>query len=299
MKLPMRSLVQYLLCSTLNGFGQIFLQRHQGCGLLIALAIGFNDHRLLYGALIGVITANAMARCHGYLRADIESGLYGYNAALLGLMITWLLGFTPSAILLTAALSALSSSLQHLLLGHMRERQGLAGYTLPFVLIGWTVLALCTHADSANVRPLTEHSLNQWSALEGILRGMAQVILLSDPLAGLCVFAGLLVSDRRGACWALCGSAVGIYAALLISAAEADALEGLASYNPALAALALSQVHRSSLAPTLGIVLSIIGGQVFGRFGIPPLTMPFILACWAVTLTMRHSQRQPHLQPAG
>jgi urea transporter len=126
---------------------------------------------------------------------------------------------------------------------------------------------------------------------------MEQALFLPGPVAGLCLFGALLLADRRAALWALCGSAVGIYVALLTGACEDQALAGLAGYNPALAALALSQLHLSALAPALGIVLAISGGLAFEQLGLPPLTMPFILACWAVTsghrLYRSESGRQP------
>ncbi|WP_029404844.1 urea transporter, partial [Stutzerimonas stutzeri] len=96
----------------------------------------------------------------------------------------------------------------------------------------------------------------------------------------------------------LCGSAVGIYVALLAGTPEPAALAGLAGYNPALAALALSQVHRSALAPALGIGLAIIFRLFFDHLSLPPLTMPFILACWAVTLGKRRYQRRGESLPA-
>ncbi len=282
--------------SILNSFSQIFLQTHQGCGLLILVAIGFNDLWLLCAALIGVLAGTVAAWCCGYPREDVATGLYGYNAALLGLLINSLLGFSPLSILLTAALCALSSPLQHRLLERRRERDGLPGFTLPFVLFGW--LMLCAPMEGSAVSVLTERNLDGWHALEGVLRGVAQVVLLSDPVTGLCLFIALLIADRRAALWTLCGSAVGVYIALLTGTAQPQALAGMASYNPALAALALSQVHRSPVLPALGIALAVIGWIALDRLGIPPLTMPFILACWAVALCTAFYQRHPALQPA-
>jgi urea transporter len=87
-----------------------------------------------------------------------------------------------------------------------------------------------------------------------------------------------------------------VYCALLTGATEPQALAGLAGYNPALAALALSQVHRSALAPALGIALAIIYKLAFDQLDIPALTMPFILACWTVALGTRLLQRQLETQ---
>lgn len=124
------------------------------------------------------------------------------------------------------------------------------------------------------------------------------MLFLPDPVAGLCLFGALLLTDRRAALWSLCGSAVGIYVVLLTGGCERPALAGLAGHNPALAALALSQVHLSAQAPALGIVLAISGRLAFEQPGLPPLTMPFILACWAVTSGHHLYRSESGLQPS-
>lgn len=282
----------------LNGISQIFLQRHLGCGLLILFAVGLHDRALLAGALLGLLSGTFTAWRLGYPRDDIETGLYGYNAALLGLLVTLMLGLAPLTCLLVIVAGALSSPLQHHLLRRMRERRGLPGFTLSFVLLGWLAMGVLGVLEGVVEARMSEHQLDGWGALGGMMRGVGQVLFLADPLAGLCLFAALLLADRRAAVWTLCGSAVGIYMALLSGASESTALAGLAGYNPALAALALSQIHRSALAPALGIALAIIGRLAFEQIGIPPLTMPFILACWAVTLGKRQYQRRGELQPS-
>jgi urea transporter len=283
----MRPFVSSLLRSSLTGISQIFLQSHRGCGLLILVAIGLQDRILLAGALLGLLSGTFTAWLRGYSRADIETGLYGYNAALLGLLVALTLGLSPLALLLIVLTAALSTLLQYRLLKRMRERGSLPGFTLAFVLFGWLALALCGVLDAVVEARLPEPDLNDWGTLGGVMSGVGQVLFMEDPIAGLCVLIALLLADRHAALWTLCGSTVGLYVALLTGAPESSALAGLAGYNPALAALALSQVHRSALAPALGIALAIIGKLMFDRLGIPPLTMPFILACWAVALVTR------------
>ncbi|MGE6531648.1 urea transporter [Pseudomonas sp. NPDC077382] len=287
-----------LLRSQLNGISQVFLQRHLGCGLLVLVAIGLHDTALLAGTLLGLLSGTFTAWCLGYPRDDIETGLYGYNASLLGLLITLMLGLVPLACLLMILSGALSTPMQHHLLRRMRERRSLPGFTLPFVLLGWLAMGGCGVLEGVVEARVPEHQLDGWGALGGIMKGLGQVLFLPDPLAGLCLLTALLLADRNAAVWTLCGSAAGIYTALLAGASEPSALAGLAGYNPALAALALSQVHRSVLAPALGIGLAVLFRLFFDQLGLPPLTMPFILACWTVMLATREYQRRGALQPS-
>lgn len=274
----------FWLRSALNGTSQVFLQAHPGSGLLILIAVGLHEPRLLVGALLGLLGGSATARCSGYARRDIELGLYGYNALLLGMLIVLTLGLSPLAMGLALIGGVATAPLQQLLLRQMREHGGLPGFTLPFILLGWVTLALASTPEplSSLREPATLH-LDGPGALSGLLSGVGQVMFMADPRAGLCLFGALLLADRRAALWMLCGSAVGIYAALMGGASDSQALGGIAGFNPALAALALSLVHRSDVFPALGIALALIAWQAFERYGLTPLTMPFILACWTVT----------------
>ena len=282
--------LRYSAQAALNGVSQIFLQANPICGLLIMATIALYAPALLVGALLGLLSGTVTAWRLGYARQDIEAGLYGYNATLLGLLITLVLGTGASALLLVVLSGALSSLLQRYLLRLMREHGGPAVFTLSFVLLGWLALALAGVLDTVADARLPDPAVDGWGALGAMASGMGQVMFLGAPEAGLGLLAAILVADRRAGLWALCGSGVGVYCSLLMGLSTPQALAGLDGYNPALAALALSQVHRSALAPALGIVLAITCRLAFDRLGLAPLTMPFILACWAVALGTRLAQ---------
>ncbi|MTZ12219.1 urea transporter [Pseudomonas sp. JL972] len=278
--------------AVLNGFSQIFLQAHPLCGLLIALAIALHTPALLAGALTGALAGTFGAAALRRSRADIDCGLYGYNSALLGVLIVLQLGLSAFSLGLIACAALLIDPLQTRLLAGLRERRWLPGFTLPFVLFGWLVLTLlpAPAGTLASVAPIDAQALAFAIAI-GI--GIGQVIFLDNPLAGLLVLVAVWLADRRAARWLLAGSAAGLGIGLLLGAAHGPILAGLAGYNPALAALAVSQVQRSAWAPLLAIVAAVLARLAFDRLGLPPLTMPFILACWLVALAARRVRRQP------
>ncbi len=287
----------FLLRATLHGASQILLQRHAGCGLLVLVALGLQAPALLAGALLGLLGGTLMAVARGYAAAEIEAGVYGYNAALLGLLLVLVVGDTPLAWLLAALAGTLCAPLQRQLL-HRLHRQGQPALTLVFVLLGWLALGLIGLLDGVLDARLPETAPTDWDALDGIWRGVGHMVFLSAPGAAACLFAGLLWANRSAALWALCGSAAGIYLALLVDADAPHALAGLAGYNPALAALALSQASRSALAPAAGILVAIVARLGFDQLVLTPLTMPFILACWTVTLALQGRRPRPGWEPA-
>ncbi|MBS7691463.1 urea transporter [Pseudomonas lalucatii] len=281
------------LRALLNGFSQIFLQSHPGCGLLVLLALAIGAPGLLGGALLGGLSGMLVARWRDYPRGDIEIGLYGYSGILLGLLASLKFAWSPLLALLVALGAGLSSLLLAPWMSAMRSRGWLPAFTLPFVLLGWGLLALATPLQL----PLQGEAASALGMADGLgillalLRGLGQVIFLDQPLAGLCLWLGLLLADRRAALWALLGSAGGLALALSLGWPQADALHGLCGYNAALAAIALNQVQRRAWVLVLGIVLASLLQQGLSALGLAALTLPFILACWLVQLSAQSWQR--------
>ncbi|HSX87694.1 MAG TPA: urea transporter [Pseudomonas sp.] len=273
------------LRALLNGFSQIFLLSHRGCGALVLLAIALGAPELLGGALLGGLSSQLTAQRRGYAQDDIETGLYGYNGILLGLLISLKFAEPILAPLLIIVSAAFSSLLLAPWMRCMRERQWLPAFTLPFIALGWVLLALPLQLQSGTeVEP---PPLDGLSVVSAIARGLGQVVFLDQPLAGLCLLLGLLLADKLAACWALLGSACGLGLALHLGWPQHGALAGLHGYNAALAAVAVSQVNRGPWLPLLGIALATLLQPGFAALGLPALTMPFILACWLIGASQR------------
>ncbi|CAD5110570.1 urea transporter [Zestomonas carbonaria] len=277
----------------LNGCSQIFLQRHPLCGALVLLAIVLSAPHLLGGALLGGLAGLLVARRRGYAGQDIDAGLYGYNGTLLGLLLAGQFEWSPLLPLLAIVAGGLSSLLLHRLLRHARQHAGLPAYTLPFVLLGWVLLALAAPLGlEAGAPGMTALRPDALGLAEAVLRGVGQVLFLDSPLAGACLLLGLLLADWRAAAWAAFASLAGLVVALFQGWPHATALLGLYGYNAVLAALALSQSHRRPWAPLTGILLTLLLQPCFTALALPPLTAPFILSCWLVLASSR-STRQP------
>jgi len=259
----------------LNGFSQIFLQHHPWCGLLCLLAILIGAPALLGGALLGGVAGLLTAQRRGYPKAERQAGIYSYNGVLLGLLISQ--HFAWSALLppLILACGGLSAILTRQWLKHASRPHDLPAYTAPFVGLGWLLLGSVPHSALALGEPDT------LAVLGAPFTGLAQIMLLDQPLAGVLIALGLWLANRRAAVWAVIGASSGVLIGWLLDDTSA-ALLGLHSYNPALAALALSQARRQPWLPLLGILLAILLTPGFAAVHLPALTAPFILACWLV-----------------
>ena len=265
------------------GFSQIFLQRHPLCGVLCLLAILISAPTLLGGALLGGIAGLLTAQRRDYPKAERQAGLYSYNGILLGLLLSHQLEWSALLPLLIIASAGLSTMLVRQWLKRASHGQNLLAYTAPFVGIGWVLL----HLNNTPIAALNhDQAINSLTLAQGLFTGVAQVMLLQHPLAGLLIVIGLWLSSWRAALWAIAGSLAGLLFGLY-QQDTAGALNGLTGYNPVLAALALSQQPRRPWLPAVGIVVTLLLTPGFAALGLAPLTAPFILSCWLVHASVR------------
>ncbi|MFJ2694221.1 urea transporter [Pseudomonas sp. NPDC087336] len=260
----------------LNGFSQIFLQRHPLFGLLCLLAILFTAPALLGGALLGGVAGLLTAQRRGYAKADRQAGLYSYNGVLLGLLVSLYFPWSAMLPLLILAAGGLSAMLTQQWLKRARVSQYLPACTAPFVGLSWMLLCFATPSTQAHLIEVS--TLNMLAAP---LKGLGQVMFLGHPLAGAMIAAGLLIADRRAFCWALLASVAGMGWSLLHHDFY-TALLGLGGYNAVLAALAFSAQRQQRWLPLAGITSALLLTPVFAAIGLPTLTAPFILACWLI-----------------
>ncbi|MHA7115433.1 urea transporter [Pseudomonas promysalinigenes] len=254
----------------LNGFSQVLLLRHPLCGLCCLLAILLTAPDLVGGALLGALAGLLTAQRRGYDRADRQAGLYCYNGVLIGILISAVLPWSAMVPPLIIAAGGLSSIITH----QWRKRGGklLIAYTAPFVLLGWVTLLFASPAANGLVEA---------DPLHGLARGVGQIFLLDQPLAGLLVIVGAFLANPHAAMWALVGSAIGGAVGLLIGHAQAAWL-GLYGFNAALAALAFSRQGERSWVTLLSIGIALLTQGLLSLLPIAVLTSPFVIACWLV-----------------
>ncbi|WP_448163712.1 urea transporter, partial [Bacillus mobilis] len=80
-----------------------------------------------------------------------------------------------------------------------RKRGGklLTAYTAPFVLLGWGTLLF--------VQTVTVPAVVEADLASALARGVGQIFLLDQPLAGLLIIVGLLIANPYACFWAVIG----------------------------------------------------------------------------------------------
>jgi len=253
------------------------LQENALTGALFLLGILANSWLMFAGALLGVAVGTISAMLLKYPEKEIKSGLYGFNAALVGIAMFFFLVPGPESALLAVAGSILSTIIMNFML-----RRKLPAYTFPFVLSAWVALALASATGfiAFQAQPAPTAQLDIISALS---MGFSQVMFQANILTGLLFLAGILANSRPSALYALLGSIAGAAVALLISFPLGLISIGIYGYNGVLCGIAFSgnKKHAPVLA-LAAIVLSVLLVAAFSAISVPALTAPFVFSTWIV-----------------
>lgn len=278
-----------------RGIGQVFFQENALTGALFALGIALSlpgqAGGLLLGAVIGVATAAGLK----FDKGELAAGIYGFNAALVG--IATLFFFEPGAA--SIALLVVGSVVATVLTRLMRAYIPFPTYTTPFIVTTWGVFFLGKALGAVPVTSTTPLLANPALpfTVEATAHGIGQVMFQGSLWTGVLFLVGIAINDRRHAGLVLAGAVVGMLVAWHHTTETTRALDperlidrslfdnialGLYGYNATLAAVALHLWRRSLIAPLLGMMLSVPLTELVPLLGIPALTAPFVLATWAV-----------------
>ena len=282
-----------LIKTTLVGIGQIFLQDNGWSGLLITIGMFFSHWTLgvtcFLGALIGTLTAKALKAKD----ADIEFGLYGFNASLayMCVMFTFatndahatLNGANPILWVLGAVAAVIATVIMHVFV-----TKGWTAFTFPFVVTCWV---LCWAFAKYNVLGLeqTTPALPDYTgtvnAITTPFYGWAEVNFGANFLTGVFIFLGLAISSPSVAMWGTAAATLGGLFAHYVLGVDANTLaNGIYSFSPILVACAFvtkSGVSRADFVYiVVGILLAVLIHHGVNSIGLATYTIGFIVATW-------------------
>lgn len=293
----------------LRGISQVMLQNNPLTGALFLAAIVWASYaadawRLAIAAILAVIVATLTALWLRVSSDELESGLFGYNATLVGLTLGTFLAPGP-LLWLYVVFGAMVSVIATLATFNMLKPTGLPALTFPFVLVAWLML-LATYgfaglsgASLPAGAVVGAHQAYQSAPLDvlgfisGVFLSISQVFLKADGVAALLLMAGLLVSSRAAAAFAVGGAVLAVATAHVLGA-ESDLITGgLLGFSPVLTAITLGTVFyrpspRVAVYAAVGTAFTVITQAAMNvaltPFAVPALTAPFVLVSWIFLL---------------
>jgi urea transporter len=308
---------------TLRGAGQVMFQDNPLTGLLFIVGIAWGAAaagmpQVAIGAVLGLVVATGAATLLRVDQGAFRSGLYGFNGILVGAALPTFL--TVDALLwVYIAMGAAVSTVAMLAIANVMKTWGVPALTFPFVLTTWLLLlggyafanigiasmgppaipgAVGPQADLGNVQVIAET----------MLKGIAQVFLINDAITGIIFIVALAVSSVWAAVFAVIGTALAYATAVALGASGADIDAGLFGFSAVLTSIALGSVFhtpglRVVVYTLLGVMFTVIVqgalDVVVTPFGIPTLTMPFVIVTWLFLLPQEDLTPTPHLPIAG
>lgn len=266
-----------------RGVGQVMFQNNALSGLLMWIGIFLNSWQLSLLALGGNIVSTFTARMAGCREADIQNGLYGFNGTLVGLAVGVFLQGSPLAWLLMVAASCFTVLLVRL----FSMQHTLPGFTAPFILSVWLLLAICSWLVPHSLLPSegTASAAHGIQLMHAFALGFGQVMFQADGIASLCFLLALLVNSRIDAGYAVWGAVLPLPLSILLGVDAQTLNNGLMGYNGVLCALAFSgKSGHNFFWATVSVALSVFLQLAGQHCGIPTLTAPFVLAVWITLL---------------
>lgn len=255
-----------LLSSLLAAVGQIYFINNRLAGALIVVGVLWVSPWMAATMMLATLSATLLAQVCKWEPDAWRDGLFGFNAALVGLAFGLFAEHTPQWLLLSALGGALSAWLYY----RLRRLAAIPWYTLPFNLVVLPWLYFIGQRVADEVPQGYNFSLS----------AIGQVIFLPDTVPAVLICIALLLVGIEMLGWAFVGAMVSSGAALLLLVNPDYINFGLTGYNGVLAAIAMFWHGSRQAWILLAAALAGLMTAVMLKLGLPMLTMPFVLSCW-------------------
>lgn len=273
------------------------LQTNSVAGILFLVGIGINSMMMLLGCMLAILSSLAAAKLLHYNGEAIQKGFYGFNAALVGIAVFYLLPANLTAVFFVIFGGALSAVIMHFMITKI---PAIPALTAPFILSVWLIVLIIDFAgiDYAGVEVLVEvlpktfvapNSLSfigSWSLIDlirGAFRGIGQVMFQDNWLSGVLFCCALLVSSYKTVLWAILASLIGLLVANYLDFPQEKAVMGLYGFNGCLVAISLANYYTQKywfIIPA--ILFSVLLTRGLEQVTVVALTTPFVLTIWLI-----------------
>jgi len=285
------------LVASLKGISQVMLIENALTGFIFLIAIMVSSFSLGIIALLSSMIGTLIGNLGGADEQDVQQGLFGFNSVLSGMALTifleepyqWLIALFGAAFtaIFTAAMT------------HFMKKSEIPILTFPYIILTWFFL-LTSYRLKAFIlsSDLVPQSLANWKLtitgeinwFHGSFNGMGQIFFLENVISGILLFIGVFIAGWRLGVYAIIGNGAALITAYVLGGEHSLIYSGLYGYNAILAILAVSKVFNTENHPwalfsgiaasclTVPVAASIITWML--PFGLPALTMPFVLCTW-------------------
>lgn len=271
----------------LKGVGQIMLQNNQWTGLLFLAGIFYDSVITGIAAVLAVTIGTLTAKILKYDEDEINMGLYGFSATLVGVALVFYFKPTPFIWIAIVIASALATILQHFFISRK-----IPAFTFPFILITWICLYLFNnvfHLIPPTVTETVKDLADYKDDLTLTAHGFGEVIFQGSIIAGILFFIAVFIESPIAALYGMFGSITAATIAHYFNAPTENIHIGLFSFNAVLCAIAFSGIKKiDGLYVFLAVTLAVLIEELMLTYNYSVLTFPFVAASWLILLIKKY-----------
>lgn len=310
-----------ILYSVLNSYSQVFFSKSKVLAAFLVL-ISFFDYGAGLGGLIAVFIANFLAWALGFNKYYLNSGLYGFNALLVGLGIG--LFYQPSIELyFLVGISAVTCFFLTVVFQGVLGKYGLPFLSVPFLIAIWIVALSSSSLTALNISERGIYVYNELYAIGGkpfvdfynfleayigssfvkvYFHSLGAIFFQSHLLAGIIIALGLLIYSRITFVLSILGYAVAFLFYKFVGIEFNSLSYTFIGFNYILTAIALGGYYlvpnRVSYAwiilllPAV-VLITISTQQIFLLFKISPYSLPFNMVVLMFLYALKLREKRP------
>ncbi|WP_343659205.1 urea transporter [Chryseobacterium sp.] len=278
------------LDNILKGIGQIMLQENRWTGLLFLIGIFMGSWQCGVAVLLSTAAGTFTATRLKYDQSEINAGLYGFSAALVGVALAFLFQTTVLIWILILLGGALAAVIQHFFI-----QKKIPVFTFPFIIITWVLVFALRHFTHIPPSAMLSSEVvpTEYDDFLTCTNGFGEVIFQGGVLSGMIFFLAVFISSPVAALYGLVASILGAGLSQLNGEPIKEIHMGLFGFNAVLSAIVFSGVRKTdglwvliAVLITIAIddflidnhCLDIVGG-VF--------TFPFVAGTWITLLIQK------------
>lgn len=275
--------------NVLKGVGQIMLQENRWTGLLFIIGIFLGSWQCGVAVILATAAGTFTAMKLKYDQSEINAGLYGFSAALVGVALAFIFQATPLIWVLIILGGALASIIQHFFI-----QKKIPVFTFPFIIIAWVLVFLLhqfTHILPSDLIS-AEVTSTKYDDFLTCTNGFGEVIFQGGVLSGLIFFLAVFISSPIAALYGLVASILGAGLSQWNGEPIQEIHMGLFGFNAVLSAIVFSGTKKTDglwvlIAVVLTIIIDdfLIDNNLLSAVG-GVFTFPFVVGTW-ITLLLK------------
>ncbi|KMQ62030.1 urea transporter [Chryseobacterium sp. BLS98] len=276
--------------NVLKGIGQIMLQENRWTGLLFLIGIFIGSWQGGVAVLLSTMAGTFTAMKLKYDSSEINAGLYGFSAALVGVALSFVFQTTVLIWVLIILGGALAAVIQHFFI-----QKKIPVFTLPFIIITWVCVFVLHHFTQIPPSEMISAAAapTDYDDFLTCTNAFGEVIFQGGILSGIIFFVAVFISSPVAALYGFASAIIGSYISHMNGEPIEEIRMGLFGFNAVLSAIVFSGFKKKDglwvlVAVVITVVIDdfLVDHNTLNEFG-GVLTFPFVAGTWITLLIQK------------